>query len=37
MDNNAEWQFVDQTVTYEQFVNELATRIALKDVWTCRR
>lgn len=30
MDNNAEWQFVDQTVTYEQFVNELATRIALK-------
>lgn len=30
MDNNAEWQFVDQTVTYEQFVNELATRIAIK-------
>lgn len=30
MDNNAEWQFVDQTVTYEQFVNELATKIALK-------
>lgn len=30
MENNTIWQFVDQTVTYEQFVNELATRIALK-------
>lgn len=32
MDNNTELQFFDKSVTFEQFVNDLATRIALKMV-----
>ena len=30
MDNNTELQFADTTVTYGQFVNELAIKIAVK-------
>lgn len=30
MDNKTECQFFDKTVTYDQFVNELATKIAIK-------
>lgn len=30
MDKNTECQFIDTTVTYDQFVNDLATKIALK-------
>jgi hypothetical protein len=30
MDNNTEMIFADKTVTYDQFVNELAIKIALK-------
>lgn len=30
MDNNTECNFIDKTVTFDQFVNELATMIALR-------
>ena len=30
MDNNTECHFIDKTVTFDQFVNELATMIALR-------
>ena len=30
MDKNTECQFLDTTVTYDQFITDLATKIALK-------
>lgn len=30
MDNNSVIQFIDQTVTFEQFVDALATKVALR-------